>query len=204
MKKSSAILVGVLLLTATAMAAGEPVQGKKVEFSTAFALSVQTYNFGSDYKETDTYITTPFRLGIFIWKGLEFEPELLMMMSHYKQTGPGYSDSGHQTAWILSGNLVYNFVLKKSPRMIPFVLAGYGIGNGDYEPAWDTDTYYGTSPKDSLFNLGAGIKYMFGNIAALRCEYRFRGGQIKYTTEGGAGKDKVYWHTILVGFSIFF
>lgn len=203
MKKTSAFLAALLLVSATAFAATEPVPGKKVEFSTGFAFAVQKYNYGGGYKETDIYMTTPFRLGCFLWKGLELEPELMLMLSHWKVTGPEYSDSGHSTAWILSGNLLYNIQLKKSSRWIPFVLAGYGFGNGNPE-ATDVDVYYGDKPKTSLLNLGAGIRYTFGNVAALRFEYRFRGGHAKYEVDLTPYKETVNYHTILLGLSLFF
>lgn len=204
MKKTCVFLAALLLLSAAAAAAGDPVEGKKFEFSTGFAFSVQKYNYDGGGTETDTYFMVPFRLGYYIWKGLEFEPELLLTSEHYKYTEPGYSTTGSSTGWILSGNFLYNFKLNNSPQWIPFILAGYGFGNGELEGT-DVDNYYnGASPKTSLLNLGVGLKYMFGNIAALRFEYRFRGGTIKYTVEGTGFSDKVYFHTVLLGLCLFF
>jgi opacity protein-like surface antigen len=204
MKRTIVILAVMLLLSTAAAAAVGPVEGKQFEFSTGFALSIQNYNYSYGAKETYTYFMIPFRLGIFIWKGLEFEPELMLTAEHYKYTEPGYSDTGHSTGYILSGNLLYNFKLNGSPRMIPFVLAGFGFGNGDLEGT-DVDNYYPIgSPKTTLLNLGVGVKYMFGNIAALRFEYRFRGGRIKYTEDLTEYTDKVNFHTFLLGLSLFF
>ena len=77
--------------------------------------------------------------------------------------------------------------------------SGTGILEGT-----DVDEYYtGGSPKTSLFNAGAGFKYLFGNIAALRFEYRLRTGTIKYTCEGSFS-DKVTFHAVLLGLSLFF
>jgi opacity protein-like surface antigen len=204
LKKTCAFLSILLLMTAAAVAAGGPVEGKKFEFSTGFAFSIQKYNYGHGYKETYTVFQMPFRLGIFFAKGLEFEPELLLTSEHSKYSSSMGSYSYSSTGWILSGNLVYNFKLK-SPRMIPFVLAGYGFGNGDLEGT-DVDEYAGgdvSSPKTSLFNAGAGFKYLFGNIAALRFEYRLRTGTVKYTSEG-TFSDKVNFHSFLLGLSLFF
>jgi opacity protein-like surface antigen len=201
MKKTIVVLAVLFLLSTAASAAVGPVEGKKFEFSTGFAFAVQKYDYGNGYKDTYTYFVVPFRLGYFLWKGLEFEPEFLLTAEHYKWTPPeGTAITGHNTGWLLSGNLLYNFKMK-SPRLIPFVLAGYGFGNGDLEGT-DIDQY-DTGSKTSLLNLGAGIKYLFGNIAALRFEYRFRGGTLKYTNED-TYTDKVQYHQVLLGLSLFF
>ncbi len=134
MKKTIVVLAVLLLLGTAAMAAVGPVEGKKFEFSTALGFSIQKYTYDDGWKETYTLFQVPLRFGFFLWKGLEFEPELLLAAERYKV----YDDTGalavsdHETGYILSGNLLYNFKMKSS-RMIPFVLAGYGFGNGDLE-----------------------------------------------------------------------
>jgi opacity protein-like surface antigen len=206
MKKTIVVLAVLLLLSTAVMAANGPVEGKKFEFSTGLAFSIQRYHYDDGWKENYTIFQIPLRVGYFIWKGLEFEPELILTAERYKEYDPdgilAYSD--HQTGYLLSGNLVYNFTLN-SPRMIPFILAGYGFGNGDLEGT-DVDQYE-SGAKNSLLNLGAGIKYTFGNIAALRFEYRFRGGTVKYTSTGDGTytyTDKINYHTVLLGISLFF
>jgi opacity protein-like surface antigen len=204
MKKTIVILAVMLLLSTAAVAAVGPVEGKKFEFSTAFSFSVQKYNYGDGYTETDSIFNIPLRLGYFIWKGLEFEPELMMTSYHDKYVGPGFSDTSHSTGWLLSGNLLYNFTLNKSPRMLPFILAGYGFGNGF--PVGGNIYRYETGAKSSCLNLGVGLKYLFGNIAALRLEYRFLGGRVKYPIGEGTGNytDKFNQHGLFVGLSLFF
>jgi opacity protein-like surface antigen len=200
MKKTIIVLAVVLLLGTAAVAAVGPVEGKKFEFSTGLGFTIHKYTYDDGWKETYTVIQTPLRIGFFLWKGLELEPELFLAAERYKE----YDDTGvlkysdHQTGYILSGNLLYNFKMKSS-RMIPFVLAGYGFGNGDLEGI-DVDQW-DTGAKTSLLNFGAGVKYMFGNIAAFRFEYRFRGGQIK---DSDATITKVQFHQVLFGISLFF
>ena len=203
MKKTILIMAVILILSTVAAAAVGPVQGKKFEFSTALGISIQKYTYDGGYKETYTIFQMPFRFGFFLWKGLEFEPELLLTSERYKYLDPDGAVvySSHETGYILSGNFLYNFKLKGSPRLIPFALAGFGFGNGDLEGT-DVDRYDATA-KTSLLNLGAGVKYLFGNIAALRLEYRLRGGHIKYTDEG-TYTDKVSYHQLLLGLSLFF
>jgi opacity protein-like surface antigen len=203
MKKTIVILAVVLLVSTAAVAAVGPIEGKKFEFSAGLGFTVHKYTYDDGWKETYTVIQTPLRIGFFLWKGLEFEPELLLASERYKE----YDDTGalkysdHETGYILSGNVLYNFKMK-SPRMIPFVLAGYGFGNGDLEgidiDQWDVNT------KTTLLNLGAGVKYLFGNIAAFRFEYRFRGGQIKETDDTLVYITKVQYHQVLFGLSLFF
>jgi opacity protein-like surface antigen len=206
MKKTVVVLAVLLLLSTAAVAANGPVEGKKFEFSTGLAFSLQKYHYDDGWKENYTIVQIPIRVGYFIWKGLEFEPELMLASEKYTGYYPdgsvAYSDN--QTGYILSGNFLYNFKLNSS-RMIPFVLAGYGFGNGGPEGT-DVDQYE-SGAKNSLLNLGAGIKFMFGNIGALRFEYRFRGGTVKYSYADDGGityTDKVNYHTVLLGLSLFF
>lgn len=200
MKKTIVVLAVLLLVGTAAMAAVGPVEGKKFELSTSLGFSIQKYTYDDGWKETYTVLQVPVRFGVFLWKGLEFEPELLLTSEKYKEydeTGT-LMWSGGDTGYILSGNLLYNFKMNSSPRMIPFVLAGYGFGNGDLEGTdidqWDDGN------KTTILNLGAGVRYMFGNVAALRFEYRFRGGKQKddgYIT-------KVQYHQLLLGIALFF
>jgi hypothetical protein len=60
------------------------------------------------------------RFGWFLWKGLQLEPEVMF-------TIPIGEDKGDM-AYFLAGHLVYNF--KASPKLVPFVGGGAGIGNG--------------------------------------------------------------------------
>ena len=199
MKRTCVFLSVLLLMSAAAAAAGGPVEGKKFEFSTAISFDSIHYNYGTSYSETDTYFNIPFRLGYFIWKGLEFEPELLLMTYHEKWTTGSYNE----TSWLLSGNLVYNFKLK-SPRWIPFILGGFGFGNG--VPYSGTIERWSSQAKVTTPNLGVGVKYLFGNIAALRLEYRFRSLRFKYSgVEMDAGPvQKISHNSVFLGLCLYF
>jgi opacity protein-like surface antigen len=130
------------------------------------------------------------RLGYYIWKGLEFEPE-------FKLTSFHYSGGFNETGTLLTLNVAYNF--KASPRAIPFILGGYGFGNGF--PHVGFVEKLGDKVNTATLNFGAGVKFLFANIAAIRLEYRY----IHLTaSETGYPDEKANLHQILVGLSIFF
>lgn len=60
----------------------------------------------------------------------------------------------------------------------------------------------GTGYKVSTPNLGIGVKYLFGNIGALRLEYRYRHYRINYTPDSEI--DYYTFNTVFVGLSLFF
>lgn len=76
-------------------------------------------------------------------------------------------EESEETGYFILVNLAYNF--KASEKVIPFVLAGGGYGNGytAYKLVFDWDIGI------TALNFGAGIKYLVGDSAALRIEYRF-------------------------------
>lgn len=178
MKKSVRIFALILLIFAFfGVTFAQPVKNKKFEFST----SASIWNVKYSGAETETVINLPVRLGYFIYKGLEIEPELFL-------TIPEDEDLG----FLLLGNLAYNF--KVTEKLIPFILGGGGYGNSEqsFSLAFDYDTNI------IALNFGAGIKYLAGNSAAIRIEYRFT----KYS-----GEYDWYDRTdnnIFVGLSIFF
>jgi len=206
MMKKVCVFLGVLLLLGAATAAsGSIVEGKKFEFSTALSFETFSYTYPdapAGYKYTQSYLNIPIRFGWFIWKGLELEPELMWTSYHYHEVYPGYyDDKYHETGVLFSANVLYNFKLK-SPHWVPFVLAGFGFGNGvpyeGYVEKWDTGS------KVSTPNLGVGVKYLFGNIGALRLEYRYRHYRISTPYEDDAYIEHVTFNTIFVGLSLFF
>ncbi|MGA2363016.1 MAG: outer membrane beta-barrel protein [Candidatus Aminicenantales bacterium] len=197
MKKVCVFLGVLLLLSAATSAAGSVVEGKKFEFSTAFSFESIKFGTGTDWYKV-SFFNVPVRLGYFIWKGLEFEPELMLTAQHESYSG-GYTYN--QTGWLLSGNLLYNFKLNKSPRLLPFILAGFGFGNG--VPYAGYVEKYDVGAKATFPNLGVGLKYLFGNIAALRLEYRYRHERIKVTSEG-TYVEKVTLNGLFLGLSLFF
>ena len=180
MKKFYAFLAALVFLGAT-FAVAQPVAGKKFEFGTS--LSFSTFKF-SDSSDSQTILTIPVRFGYFIWKGLELEPELMLVK---------FEDS--DVTYNLSANLAYNF--KTAGKIVPFVLAGAGIGN-----AFAVGPYMegGSGLSAFLLNFGGGAKFLIGNSGAVRVEYRFTRNHLSEDEFS----DDLNYHQILVGVSLFF
>jgi hypothetical protein len=180
MKKLCVFLVGLLFLSAT-FAVSQPVAGKKFELGVAFSFASFKISGG---EESYTVWTLPLRVGYFVWKGLEIEPEIMLQKFE-----------GDDLAYSLCGNLAYNF--KTSENLVPFVLAGAGIGNGfSIGPLMEGAS--GTSA--FLLNFGGGVKYVIGNSGAIRLEYRFTHNHL---TEDEFSEN-LNSHQVFIGVSLFF
>lgn len=156
----------------------QPVEGKKFEFST----SASMWNVKLEgATETETVFNIPLRIGLFIFKGLEIEPELFLTIP----------EDGDGTGILLLGNVAYNF--KASEKVNLFVLGGFGFGNSaqSFSLAFDYDENI------TALNFGGGIKYLIGNSAAIRLEYRF-------TSFSGEGYHIRTDNNLFIGVSIFF
>ncbi|MDH5705651.1 MAG: hypothetical protein OEZ45_06495 [Candidatus Aminicenantes bacterium] len=155
----------------------QPVQSKKFEFST----SASIWNVKFRDQETETLVNIPIRLGFFIYKGLEIEPELFLTIPE-----------GEDLGYLLLASVSYNFRI--FDKFIPFILAGGGYGNS--EQSFSVAHDYGADI--FAIHFGGGIKYLVSDSAALRMDYRFT----KYLAEG-------YWldrtdNNVFFGLSIFF
>jgi len=175
------VFLTVLLFLGATFAAAQPVPGKKFELGTSFSFSM--FDFGGD-SESQTVLTLPVRFGYYIWKGLELEPELMLIK---------FEDS--DVTYNLSANLSYNF--KTKGKIVPFVLAGAGIGN-----AFAVGPYMegGEGLSAFLLNFGGGAKFLIGNSGALRVEYRFTRNHLS----DEEFSDNLNTHNVLVGVSLFF
>jgi len=181
MRKLMVALVVILCLGGLALQA-QTADGKRWEFSTA--ISYDSFS-GGEMSETYYAWNVPFRIGGYIWKGLEIQPEL--MLTKFKHSDTGY---------LLSANFLYNFDLKKK-GFVPFVLVGAGFGNGfPYVGIVEGDS----DTKTTFFNAGAGLKYFIAPSAALRLDYRY--SRLHMSSEGyGTNYNK---HSVFVGVSVFF
>jgi opacity protein-like surface antigen len=180
MKKLCVFLAGLLFL-GTTFAMSQPVAGKKFELGVAFSFASIRY---AEEEYSYTVWTLPLRVGYFVWKGLEIEPEI--MLQKFK---------GDDLAYDLCGNLAYNF--KPSGNLVPFVLAGIGIGNGFViGPIVDG----ASGVKAFLLNFGGGVKYVIGNSGAIRLEYRFTHNHLAEDEYSGNRNS----HQVFIGASLFF
>jgi hypothetical protein len=175
------VFLTVLLFAGATFAAAQPVSGKKYELGTAVSFSVFKFSGSSD---SESILTMPVRFGYYVWKGLEIEPELMLIKFE-----------GSDLTYNLNANLAYNF--KTAGKIVPFVLAGAGVGN-----AFAVGPYMegGEGLSAFLLNFGAGAKFLFGNSGALRMEYRFTRNRL--SDEGVS--ENLNTHCVLIGVSLFF
>ena len=125
----------------------------------------------------------------------EVEPEF--MLTAIEDIEPGIS---------IALNLAYNFDIPES-NVIPFVLAGYGLGNAI--PLFNSLVIRQTDGFEmNHFNLGFGLKTLLNEWVAFRVEYRFQ--SFSYDTEYQMyGRTKMVtehnttFHKLLFGISVF-
>ncbi|MCX8159593.1 MAG: porin family protein [Candidatus Saccharicenans sp.] len=171
-------VIGLLALALTASAQPE---GKRWELGLGFDYSSVK---GPESTEAFDVLTIPLRLGYYAWKGLEVEPELFLMKVE-----------GSDLGYLFNLNGVYNFKTASSFR--PFLLAGIGITNGikfGYLMEADNEV------NGFVINAGAGLKYLVGNSAAIRFEYRYLHSRLDFD----GYKENFNHHEFLIGVSIFF
>ncbi len=189
MKKSIAFLAVLLFLGAT-FAAAQPIPGKKFELGTSVSFFSVKYEVEDGYSGSWTVLNVPIRFGWFVWKGLEIEPEIIVTLPMNEGKG--------EASYFAGVNLAYNFTTKG--KLVPFVGGSVGIGNGIPYMGWVEG---GSGEKVTAFGGLAGVKYLLGNIAAIRAEYRL----LRYSWKDDY--DPMYdetgtIHQILVGLSVFF
>ncbi len=155
----------------------QPVEGIKFEFSTSFSMGNVKNERGI---ETETVFNIPLRVGLFVFEGLEIEPELLLTIA----------EGCDRTGVLFLGNLVYNF--KASEKVNIFILGGFGFGNlaQSFSPAFNY------TQNIAAKNFGGGIKYFIGSSVAIRFEYRIA----SYSEYGNHLRID---HNIYLGMSIF-
>ncbi|OGD27571.1 MAG: hypothetical protein A2028_04045 [Candidatus Aminicenantes bacterium RBG_19FT_COMBO_59_29] len=188
--KKVCVFLAVLLFLGTTFALSQPVPGKKFELGTAVSFFSIKYEYSDGYSGSWTVLNVPIRFGWFVWKGLQIEPEVIM-------TIPIGEDKGDM-AYFLGANLAYHF--KTSGKFVPFIGGSVGFGNGIPYMGWVEGS---SGDKSTAFGGLAGVKYLLGNIAAIRAEYRL----LRYSWKDDFSPDYDETgtiHQILVGLSVFF
>jgi len=176
MRKTAFFVLVVFVFCLSALA--QPVPEKKWEFSASGSFSSMK---SKDASESLDLLNLALRLGYFVYKGLEIEPEFLLTIP----------DESENTGVLFMGNIAYNF--GPSKNVAPFVLAGFGVGNG----ARYFSIILDLEETVTVLDFGAGIKYVVGNSAGLRLEYRFSHVMME-------GDDYINDHQIMLGISLFF
>lgn len=149
------------------------------------SLSTDANSF-SDASGGHSQISLAARPGFFVIQGLSVEPELAW--AGFKGQAPALS---------VSGNLSYNYGMGYN-TFVPFVLVGYGAGNGFpfYQPIQKDATYLSAI---TFLNAGCGLKIMaLGGRSLIRVEYRYQA--FKADLQGV--KENVFARRILIGFSV--
>lgn len=182
--------IGLMIVTlvATVASFGQPREGSDLEMS--LSGSYQHHATGSGSDGTGVFLVSP-RIGYFVLKGLELEPEMVCLLS-----------ASNEPVYMLNGNISYNFISGK--RVVPFVLAGYGLAN--------TVPFLGvpftrTGFTINVLNAGGGLKVFVHDDVALRLEYRYQaftgeGEGTNYGYYAYTHKIEAYVHTVQFGFSI--
>ncbi len=149
------------------------------------SLSTDANSF-SDGRGGHSQVALAFRPGFYVIEGLSVEPEV---------SWAGFR--GQAPAMNMSGNLSYSYGMGYNV-VVPFVLAGYGIGNGFpfYQPIQKTGTYLSAI---NFFNAGGGLKIMvLGGRSLVRIEYRYQA----FKADLSGIKQNVFARRLLLGFSI--
>ena len=160
----------------------------KWEFSTAVSLDIDKESYNGDYKVTTT-ISVPLRIGYFLGKNFEIEPEINYI---HVTINPSYDRKFSYADALLFANFAFN--INTSSRVTPFILAGGGIIRISREAI--IESYQMVTSTYSVFDAGVGIKWFAAKRVALRTEYRF----IYYKENA----DTITHHKLFLGISIFF
>ncbi len=149
------------------------------------SLSTDANSF-SDPGGGHNQIALAFRPGLFVLPGLSLEPEIAWAAFR-----------GQSPAVNASGNISYSYGMGYN-TFVPFVLVGYGAGNGFpfYQPLQKDATYLSAI---TFLNAGGGLKIMvLGGRSLVRIEYRYQA----FKADIHGFKENVFARRILVGFSI--
>jgi|GEM_PF-2687714 len=157
---------------------------RKWEVSISAYLDIERYRY-YDQPYRQTTISIPLRIGYFLTKTFEIEPEINCISTS--------SEYYHESRVFFLANLAMNF--NSSSRLMPFILGGAGVKyfSWSYKSGLPQGPY---SETKLAFNAGAGLKWFAAKRFAFRIEYRFF-----YYNENDID---VTHHKAFVGVSIFF
>jgi hypothetical protein len=189
----STFIATVLLLASISTAVSQTQRGNwEFSVSGAFAsYSSKTEGSGPTYEsESQNVVSLLLRPGYFVIDGLEILPEIYWGAS-----------SGEPPSFSFSGNIAYNYLIPGS-RVAPFVLAGYGIGNG--VPILERMVGRSSDAFDiTVLNLGGGAKVFVTKSVALSAEYRYQQFGQELTNGSYTTKHTYYFHNVFLGVSFF-
>lgn len=166
----------------------------KWEFSISGALDVnKAWSDRYDYTDITTTIYIPARIGYFLTKNIEIEPEINIILVNRD----GSSES--QVLWFT--NVAYNF--SNSSQVTPFILGGVGIMSVQTRGIMTIPEVPLPDFTGGALNAGAGIKVFAFKRIAFRVEYRFIYYSRKYNGFEVDVYDYYNHHKVFMGISIF-
>jgi len=184
--KSVIIIILAIFLIAEGRA--QPTAGT---FELSFSPSFSSYK-PREAKESYETVNIPVRVGYFLNRNLELEPELWLTIP----------DESQYTGMTFSANVCWNFV--GASKTVPFILAGIGYGNGYQFLNVASDQETGIF----VYGFGAGVKIFLNPHVGIRTEYRFRhySGSKEVQIWGDSLKRDLGLtsHDFLIGFSMYF
>lgn len=168
---------------------------KKIRWEFSIAASLDAKRLSSEspyfnYKIKTTTITIPARIGYFLTKNIEMEPEINFIHT--------WSSSYSETQALLLFNAAFNLI--NPTRVVPFVLFGAGMIN-----VWRSASWEMIEPERPEFawNVGAGFKFFISQKVAFRIDYRYLSYSLDYIVDGSQ-KDSYTHHKILLGLAFYF
>lgn len=175
-------------------------QTEKGSWELSFTGNAGSYSQKSEYTsggqthtnegEARSYAALDFRAGYFLVDGLSLEPEFYFL--GVEKTLPTYN---------LGVNVAYTFTIPESP-VRPFLIAGYGTGNGI--PMMQRLLARESENLDiPVLRVGGGLKVLLNRWVALKVEYRYERYTDEQSTQYYSSKTVSNYGNILFGFSFF-
>jgi len=156
------------------------------EMSVAGTFGSYSLSTNGNDGESTSLVSIAARPGYYVIDGLSIEPELYW--TAIEDELPIFN---------IAANVSYTFRVAES-GVSPFLLAGYGVGNGI--PIFQRLIFRSSDEMDvSVLNVGGGVKFFVTTSVALRAEYRFQ----QFNQDEDSFETTANWHTILLGFSVF-
>lgn len=199
--KVHVLLISVLVLSFNVLHGQTRKGGWELSLSGYLGMVKQSAEMSSPYGssksegEAQGYVLLAVRPGYYITEGFMVEPEILWT-----------AQEDYPPCFAFSGNLAYNFNIPNT-HLTPFILAGYGIGNGI--PITHRLIYRSSDKLDiNVLNLGAGLKIFVSEQIAVRIEYRNQSYSYSYEYSdyymGSYTLERTTtYNTVMFGFSVF-
>lgn len=192
-------IVFFVLIILLANISNAQINERRVEISGSLTFGSFSTSYKSNTFSTEAdgrvYLNTSLKIGYFLVKGFEIEPEIYT-----------YFAEKNKPSFLFNGNLAYNHRIEET-NFYPFILIGYGVGNS--LPLITTiNAYMRTSNEFNVgcLNAGTGIKYFISKNVGIRVEYRYQKYSDKNEESNGnytyENEYQIKLHSFLFGLSV--